>query len=145
MARLFAHAGHLIRAGPKVPAQRPKAGENSWVAMLDVEPTTFEKYKYLVEQHILPQFHGRELDSLTFEEIEAWERAIPTRISAHGRPFAQRTAKDARDTLITILGDAVHAEKIDRNSAIRRRGRRAGYEHADGGLQRTSLSRSRPT
>jgi len=97
---------------------------DTWVAMLDVEPTTFEKYKYLVEHHILPEFHGRELDSLTFEEIEAWERAIPTRISAHKRPFALRTAKDARDALITILGDAVHAGKLDRNPAMRRKGRR---------------------
>lgn len=95
-----------------------------WVQMRDVEPTTLAKDRYLVEFHILPQFQGSELGSLAFEEIEAWEQAIPTRISATGRPYARSVAKMARDLLITILGDAVHAGKIDRNPAQRRRGRR---------------------
>src|SRR6266576_7241226 len=61
-----------------------------WVSMLgDIEPTTLAKYKYFVENHILPVFQGRQLGSLTFEEIEAWDNAIPTRISARGRPYAR--------------------------------------------------------
>jgi hypothetical protein len=61
--------------------------------MLDeLEPTTVAKYRYLVESHILPEFQGRQLGSLTFEEIEAWDRAIPTRISARGRTFARSVA-----------------------------------------------------
>ncbi|MGH3220788.1 MAG: hypothetical protein ACRDPY_19175, partial [Streptosporangiaceae bacterium] len=49
-----------------------------WAGMLgDIEPTTVAKNKYLVEHHILPEFQGRQLGSLTFEEIEAWDRAIP--------------------------------------------------------------------
>jgi integrase len=96
-----------------------------WVTMLgDIEPTTIAKYKYLVEGHILPQFQGRELGSLTFEEIEAWESEIPRRISARGRPYARSVATGARSLLITILGDAVHAKKITWNPAERRRGRR---------------------
>jgi integrase len=96
-----------------------------WVAMLDdIEPTTVAKYRYLVESHILPEFQGRQLGSLTFEEIEAWERAIPTRISARGRPFARSVASGARSLLITILGDAVHAGRLERNPAERRKGRR---------------------
>jgi integrase len=96
-----------------------------WVSMLgDIEPTTRAKYKYFVEGHILPAFQGRELGSLTFEEIEAWDNAIPTQISARGRPYARSVATSARSLLITILGDAVHAGKIDRNPAERRKGRR---------------------
>jgi hypothetical protein len=96
-----------------------------WVSMLgDIEPTTLAKYKYFVENHILPVFQGRQLGSLTFEEIEAWDNAIPTRISARGRPYARSVASSARSILITILGDAVHAGKIDRNPAERRKGRR---------------------
>ncbi|HEX6524733.1 MAG TPA: hypothetical protein VF070_32715 [Streptosporangiaceae bacterium] len=95
-----------------------------WKTIIDVGPKTEEKYKYLVEHHILPEFQGRELGSLTFEEIEAWERAIPTRISARGTPYARSVARGARSLLITILGDAVHAGKIDRNPAERRKGRR---------------------
>jgi len=96
-----------------------------WARLLDdIEPTTVAKYRYLVEFHILPEFQGRELGSLTFEEIEAWTRAIPTRISARGRPYARSVAAGARSLLITILGDAVHAGKIERNPAERRKGRR---------------------
>ncbi len=66
-----------------------------WAGMLDdIEPTTRAKYKYLVEGHILPEFQGRQLGSLTFEEIEAWDRSIPTRISARGRPFAPSAAAE---------------------------------------------------
>ena len=79
-----------------------------WVSMLgDIEPTTLAKYKYFVEAHILPEFQGRQLGSLTFEEIEAWENAIPKRISARGRPYARSVATSARSLLIAILGDAV--------------------------------------
>jgi len=96
-----------------------------WAGMLDdIEPTTRAKYKYLAEAHILPEFQGRQLGSLTFEEIEAWDRAIPSRISARGRPYARSVASGARSLLITILGDAVHAGRLDRNPAERRKGRR---------------------
>ena len=44
---------------------------------------------------ILPEFEGREMGELTFEEIEAWGKATPTRIRAcaasrkgHARPGA---------------------------------------------------------
>lgn len=98
---------------------------DTWVGLLDdIEPTTRAKYKYLVEFHILPAFQGRELGSLTFEETEAWEKAIPTRISSRGTPYARSVARGARDLLITILGDAVHARKIGHNPAERRKGRR---------------------
>lgn len=96
-----------------------------WVTMLgDIEPTTKDKYKYFVEFHILPEFQGRQLGSLTFEEIERWEQAIPKRISTRGRPYAPSVAFSARSLLRTILSDAVHAKKIEANPAERRRGRR---------------------
>jgi integrase len=96
-----------------------------WTGLLeDIEPTTRAKYRYLAEFHILPEFQGRPLGSLTFEEIEAWDKAIPTRTSARGRPYARSVAAAARSLLITILGDAVHAGRLDRNPAERRKGRR---------------------
>jgi hypothetical protein len=58
-----------------------------WTGMLDdLEPTTVAKYRYVVESLILPEFQGRQIGSLTFEGIEAWDRATPARISARGRP-----------------------------------------------------------
>ena len=94
-----------------------------WSGLLDdIEPTIVAKYRYLVEFDILPEFQDRELGSLTFEEIEARDKAIPTRISARGRPYARSVAVGTRSLLITILGKAVHAGKIDRNPAERRKG-----------------------
>jgi hypothetical protein len=58
-----------------------------WREFLDVEETTLEKYKYLIEFHILPEFGEKELGELSFEDIEKWERAIPTRISTKGHPI----------------------------------------------------------
>lgn len=110
------------RSGPRILLEE---WIDIWAGLLDdVEPTTRAKYKYLVEGHILPAFQGRQIGSLTFEEIEAWDRAIPTRISARGRPYARSVASGARSLLITILGDSVHAGRLERNPAERRKGRR---------------------
>ena len=89
-----------------------------WAGLLDeVEPTTIAFYKYLVEFHILPAFQGRQLGTLTFEEIEAWDRSIPKKINSQGRPYARSVASAARSLLITLLGDAVQP---GRSTAIRR-------------------------
>jgi integrase len=110
------------RSGPKI---KLEDWIDIWQGMLgEIEPTTRAKYKYLTEFHILPQFQGRQIGSLSFEEIEAWERAIPTRTSARGRPYARSVASGARSLLITILSDAVHAGRLERNPAERRKGRR---------------------
>ena len=110
------------RSGPRMPIEE---WIDVWADMLgDIEPTTIAKYKYYVEGHILPQFQGRQLGSLTFEEIEKWEAGITKQISARGRPYARSVAAGARSLLITILGDAVHAKKVNWNPAERRRGRR---------------------
>src|ERR1700683_546511 len=110
------------RTGPRILLEQ---WIDIWVGLLgDIEPTTRDKYKYYAEFHILPEFQGRQIGSLTFEEIEAWEKAIPSRINAHGRPYAQSVATGARSLLITILGDAVHAGPLARNPAGRRKGRR---------------------
>lgn len=82
------------RSGPKILLEE---WIDIWVAMLDdIEPTTRSKYKYFVEAHILPEFQGRQIGSLTFEEIEKWEKVIPTRISARGRPYARSVASGTR-------------------------------------------------
>jgi integrase len=103
-----------------------------WTGLRDVEPTSMNRDKYFAEAHILPEFQERELGSLTFEEIEEWEKAIQTRISVRGTPFAETTARGARNLLSTILADAVHAHKIDWNPAERRKGRRGKKIQAKG-------------
>lgn len=134
---VWAHPGRSYAPCPP-PGRLPHAGP---------------RYKYLVEFHIVPEFQGRELRSLTFEEIEAWEKAIPTRTSARETPYARSVAQGARSLLITILGDAVHAGKIDRNPAERRKGRRGRVQakgrrapaHTAGQATSNVLTRSRPS
>ncbi len=78
------------RSGPRILLEE---WIDIWAGLLDdIEPTTRAKYKYFVEFHILPAFQGRQIGSLTFEEIEAWDKAIPTQISARGRPYAASVA-----------------------------------------------------
>lgn len=111
------------RSGPKTLLE---GWIDEWRKMLpdDLAEHTYGKYKYFIEFFILPAFQGRELGSLTFEEIEAWERKIKATPSERGTPYAGSVAAGARSLLITILGDAVHANKIHWNPAERRKGRR---------------------
>ncbi len=111
------------RSGPKTLVED---WIDEWRELLpaDLAKKTQIKYQYFIEFFILPQFQGRELGSLSFGEIERWEKAIPKRISARGTPYAPSVASGARSLLITILGDAVHAKKIGSNPAVRRKGRR---------------------
>jgi integrase len=117
------------RSGPKMLLEE---WMDIWTGLRDVEPTSMNRDKYFAEHHILPEFQGRELGSLTFEEIEAWEKDIQTRTSARGTPFAETTARGARNLLSTMLADAVHAHKIDWNPAERRKGRRGKRVQAKG-------------
>jgi hypothetical protein len=49
------------------------------------------------------------------------QQAIQTRISIRVTPFADATARGARNLLSTILADAVHAHEVDYNPAERRK------------------------
>jgi hypothetical protein len=84
---------------------------------LDLEPTTLSNYRYQIEVNILAEFGHRPLDSLTPEEIAAWEMQL----TAEGN-YSRRTARDARSTLATILNDAV-PRYIQSNPAERKRGK----------------------
>ena len=101
----------------------PRAGRitltewvNQWYPALDLEPTTLSNYRYQIEVHILPAFGNRALASITAEEVSAWERQV----AASG--YSRRSARDARSTLATVLGDAI-PRYIQANPAQRRRGK----------------------
>ena len=109
-----------IRSGSYID---PRAGRitltewvNQWYPALDLEPTTLSNYRYQIEVHILPAFGHRALASITAEEVSAWEMQI----AAGG--ISRRTARDARSTLTTVLGDAI-PRYIQINPAQRRRGK----------------------
>jgi integrase len=90
---------------------------NKWFPSLDLELTTLSNYRYLIEVHILPAFGNQPLASLAAEEIATWERQL---VTEHG--YSKRTAKDARDTLTTVLGDAI-PRYIQMNPSQRRSGK----------------------
>jgi integrase len=101
----------------------PRAGQitltewvNHWYPALDLEPTTLNNYRYLIEVLILPVFGRRELASLSREEIATWE----AQLIRDG--YSRRTARDARSMMITVLGDAV-PRYIQVNPAERVRGK----------------------
>jgi len=89
---------------------------NLWFPALDLEPTTMNNYRYMIEVHILPTFGDRALMSLTPEEIALWEMNLIT------SGLTRRTAHDARSTLTTVLADAI-PRYIKTNPAARRRGK----------------------
>jgi hypothetical protein len=79
------------KAGPKTLTED---WIDEWRDLLpdDLARKTRIKYRYFIEDFILPQFEGRELGSLTFTQIERWEKAITKRISARGTPYAPSVA-----------------------------------------------------
>jgi integrase len=102
----------------------PRAGQitllewvNIWYPDQDLEPSTLANYKYLIEVHLLTEFGERELQSLTPEEIGAWERKIRANPA-----YKARTATDARSMLITVLEAAI-PRYIQTNPAVRHKGR----------------------
>jgi len=89
---------------------------NEWFPSLDLEATTLNNYRYMIEVHILPEFGERELKSLSVQEVASWEK----RLRANG--LSQRTAADMRSTLGTVLADAV-PRHLHVNPAARKRGK----------------------
>jgi len=118
-----------VRAGTWID---PSAGEitvdqwiDRWEATQDVGLSTKANREYRIRRFIRPHWGKRMLNSLTSEEITAWEQKLP---AVEG--ISRSTASDARSLLHTILGDAAAAKPplIPFNPAVRprNRGRRTG-------------------
>ncbi|MFG1873349.1 hypothetical protein ACGFIV_00750 [Sphaerisporangium sp. NPDC049003] len=88
----------------------------TWFDGLALEPTTMRNYRSMLENHLLPVFQERRLDSFTPEEMDPWERGMVR------AGYAPRTAQDVRRLLGTILADAV-PRHIPSNPAARKRGK----------------------
>lgn len=95
---------------------------NAWFPSLDLEPTTLDSYRYLLEVHILPTFGNQTLPSLSNEKIAQWERGMVL------SGLSRKTAHNARSALITALSDAV-PRYIPVNPAARRKGKGRKGQH----------------
>lgn len=120
-----------IRAGNYVD---PRAGQilvntwiDQWFQSLDLEPSTLENYRFLLETCVKPFFKERTLASLTAEEINAWERDL-----VKVWTYSRATARAARSRLGTALAAATPS-RIPTNPAARPR---ASGKRADRRVQR---------
>ena len=89
---------------------------NRWFPTLDLEPSTLNNYRYMIEVHILPAFGDRALVSLTTEEIALWELNLVT--GGLSRAYGSGRADHAYDG-----PGRRHSEIYQVNPAARRRGK----------------------
>jgi integrase len=89
---------------------------NIWFPALDLEPSTLDSYRYLIEVCILPHFGDHTLSSLSNEGISRWEKGLV----ASG--FSKKTASNARGALSSALADAV-PRYIPLNPAAKSKGK----------------------
>ncbi|WP_436523179.1 hypothetical protein [Actinoplanes sp. HUAS TT8] len=89
---------------------------NRWFPALDLEPSTLDNYRYLLEVFVLPKFGKHTLQSLTNEEISRWEKEMV------GAQFSKKTASSARAALSSALADAV-PRYIPLNPAAKSKGK----------------------
>ncbi|MEV0830949.1 MULTISPECIES: hypothetical protein [Streptosporangiaceae] len=125
-----------IRAGNYVD---PRAGQilvntwiDTWFRSLDLEESTLENYRFLLETCVRPFFAERTLASLSAEEINEWERDL---VKVYD--YSKATAKAARSRLGTALAAAVPS-RIPTNPAARPR---ASGKRADRRVQRVLQKR----
>jgi integrase len=118
-----------VRAGTWMDPSGGEITVNEWIsrwqATQDVGLSTMANREYRLRRFIRPYWGNRKLNSLTSEEITAWEQKLPAE-----QGVSRSTASDARGLLHTILGDAAAAKPplIPFNPAVRprNRGRRTG-------------------
>ncbi|AGZ39592.1 tyrosine-type recombinase/integrase [Actinoplanes friuliensis] len=89
---------------------------NIWFPALDLEPSTLDSYRYLLEVFVLPEFGDSTLMSLTNEGIAKWEMKLVK------SGYSKKTASNARGALSTTLGDAV-PRYIPLNPAAKSKGK----------------------
>ncbi|HUY09181.1 MAG TPA: site-specific integrase [Candidatus Dormibacteraeota bacterium] len=84
-----------------------------WLATqrLSLRPRTWERYRELVTQHMIPELGRVHLDRLTVPKVQA---LLSAKASSG---LAPRTVNHIRAVLRTALGDAVRGELIARNVA----------------------------
>jgi len=72
---------------------------DKWIENRSVRPKTLEREKYLIKNHLVPEFGGSMLYSITAEEVQTF-------VSRLGKQVSPYTARRAHDVLRVMLGDA---------------------------------------
>jgi integrase len=92
---------------------------NEWFPAQDLELSTLETYRYLIEVIILPEFENKSLKWLEDHpaKVATWERGLSTEGG-----YLRSTGRAARSMLAVILNDAIPLH-IKSNPATRKRGK----------------------
>ena len=111
----------------------PRKGEiafKEWAEVLwwrgrEFEDTSVKNMQYLLRAHLIPRWGERPLNTIIDpQEVNEWELQIPKMVKEVGKgTYSRRTARDARNFLSLLLGDAVRANRITINAAERERNR----------------------
>lgn len=83
-----------------------------------LDESTADSYRNMIEGHIAPTFLATvKINSLSADDIRAWQRERLKTTSSRGRPFSARTVGMAQAALRRALNDAMRDDLIGRNVA----------------------------
>jgi integrase len=90
-----------------------------WIeARHNVKPTTWWKYRRLLDNHVLPEWGDRSLDAVTGEDIDVWIGRLLKTKKDGGSRLGPSQARHAYRVLSMVLGWCV-PERLPRNPAAK--------------------------
>lgn len=84
--------------------------DHGWVAERTVRPKTLEREKYLLKNHLIPEFGDSVLYTITAQEVQAFVTNLAKKISPY-------SARRAHDVLRVIMSDAKRYGYVRENVA----------------------------
>lgn len=117
--RALREAIGAVDEGRHVDPSRATVAEflSSWVAGVQVRPTTQARYRQSVERHLIPHIGASLLQALTTEDLDRCYRVLEREGGRRGQPLAPKTVRHAHTTLRTALQAAVERGYVARNVA----------------------------
>ena len=99
------------RRGDRVQPVRENFADHSraWLERQNVRPRTYEKYRWALEQHLIPHFGRRRLNQITADDVAAFIAAM------HRKGLRGWTITSALRPLSLILGQAARKGRIPAN------------------------------
>jgi integrase len=90
---------------------------DTWLEECQVEPTTLQRYRGLVEHQIKPHIGSAILQELTTAAVKAWHKTLRERGGFQGKPLADNSVLQAHRVLGKALRDAKEIRLINSNPA----------------------------
>jgi integrase len=90
---------------------------DQWVSEIQVEPTTLQRYKGLIDHQIKAHLGNAILQELTTAAVKTWHKTLRERGGFQGKPLADNSVLQAHRVLGKALGDAKEIRLINSNPA----------------------------